>query len=56
MIPLDNVQAVRYFRTRCRSDGIGRHRGLKIPGPISPCRFESGLRHSFKTESKRTIQ
>ena len=26
---------------------------LKSPGPISPCRFESGLRHSLKTETKR---
>ena len=27
---------------------------LKSPGPISPCRFESGLRHSHEYEATRS--
>ena len=29
---------------------------LKSPGPISPCRFESGLRHLYDTETKRAMR
>ena len=29
---------------KCRSGGIGRHRGLKIPRPLKLYRFKSGLR------------
>ncbi len=31
----------------CRSGGIGRRKGLKIPRGIAPCRFKSGLRHHY---------
>ena len=26
----------------CPGGGIGRHKGLKIPRPLKPCRFDSG--------------
>jgi putative endonuclease len=36
-----------------RSGEIGRRRGLKIPRPSRPCRFESGLRHQSSFGAKR---
>ena len=36
----------------CRSGGIGRRKGLKIPRYIVPCRFDSGLRHTHYPSRK----
>ena len=36
----------------CRSGGIGRHQGLKIPWAVGPCRFESGLRHILPARTR----
>ena len=32
---------------QCRSGGIGRRKGLKIPWAFGPCGFDSRLRHHF---------
>ena len=34
---------VPFVAIKCRSGGIGRHKGLKIPRTFCSCRFKSGL-------------
>ena len=43
--PLSPVQIWVVPPIKCRSGGIGRRKGLKIPRSTRPYRFKSGLRH-----------
>ena len=42
-----------YKRKQRRSGEIGRRTGLKIPRRLTPCRFESDLRHQSREKASR---